>query len=543
MPTWAASIFYLIGSALAIGELLQWFSRSFYALGFLLALAGSFILLIVHFVRQPAERRVVVPLFASILVALFPAISLSIAGVSKSIPTFGALAFLALPLMPGAYFYIVFRRQLGGMEVRTNRLISAYIYLILIGTVFLLLIAPALLLPISSGTVIILAMVLSALTTIGSIFIFPRFQDFVERRFLNIKLPYKSIQESYSDRITTSLSLSSLMQLLEAEVLPSLFVRQFSFLKLENGSPEPLLVKGVTAEQVLNGYDFSELTAQAGKYRSYNLLNENLPYSWVRLFLPLKVGPNVLGFWLFGRRDPDDVYTQTEIPVLQSLANQTAVALSNILQTERLRAMYQANVNRFEDERLYLALELHDSILNQLAVLQMNLDKPSEKFQDAYDALTKRLREIVSDLRPPMLNYGLKPAIEGLADNLMERSKDTIQVDVNLQSDGSRYPEKTELHLFRIVQEACENALRHAQAKNIVISGLLSAQEIDLSLKDDGVGFIIGEDLQLETLIANKHFGLAGMIERAAIIGAQARIESQPENGTRIQIIWKSAQV
>ena len=202
--------------------------------------------------------------------------------------------------------------------------------------------------------------------------------------------------------------------------------------------------------------------------------------------------------------------------------------------------MYQANVNRFEDERLHLALELHDSILNQLAVLQMNLDKPSQKFQEAYDSLTQRLREIVSDLRPPMLNYGLKPAIDGLADNLMERSKDTIQINVDLQSDGSRFPEKIELHLFRIVQEACENALRHAQAKNITISGILFSQEVDLCLQDDGVGFEAGENLQLDTLIANKHFGLAGMVERAAIIGAEVRIESKSEEGAKIQIVWKN---
>jgi signal transduction histidine kinase len=149
------------------------------------------------------------------------------------------------------------------------------------------------------------------------------------------------------------------------------------------------------------------------------------------------------------------------------------------------------------------------------------------------------LREIVSDLRPPMLNYGLKSAIDELADNLMERSDDPVQVNVDLRIDGSRYPPKTELHLYRIVQEACENALRHAQARNISISGKLDAQEINLHLQDDGIGFDLGETLDLDALITNKHFGLAGMMERAAIIGAEVRIESMPDKGTRLQIIWK----
>jgi two-component system sensor histidine kinase DegS len=109
---------------------------------------------------------------------------------------------------------------------------------------------------------------------------------------------------------------------------------------------------------------------------------------------------------------------------------------------------------------------------------------------------------------------------------------------VDLPNDGTRFPSKVELHLFRIMQEACENALRHAQARNISVSGTLLFREINLTLNDDGVGFDAGENLQLDVLIANKHFGLAGMIERAAIIGAEVQIESKPQEGTRIQITW-----
>ena len=84
--------------------------------------------------------------------------------------------------------------------------------------------------------------------------------------------------------------------------------------------------------------------------------------------------------------------------------------------------------------------------------------------------------------------------------------------------------------------------MRHAQAKIIKISGSLNAQEINLYLQDNGVGFDLGETLNLDTLIAKKHFGLAGMIERAAIIGTEVRIESKPEKGTMIQIRWRQEQ-
>jgi signal transduction histidine kinase len=253
----------------------------------------------------------------------------------------------------------------------------------------------------------------------------------------------------------------------------------------------------------------------------------------------MRLGANLIGAWLLGRRAPDDLYPQAELPILQSLANQTAIALSNILQTERLRKMYEDDIKRNEKNRLQLALDLHDSVLNQLAVLRLSVDDThvSPNFQGAYDEVSRRLREIVTDLRPPMLSYGLKLAIEELADNLMERSKDTVNVITDLQTeDEIRYAENIEQHLYRITQEACENSIRHANAANIRISGTLNPQKAFLKIEDDGTGF--DAQLELTSLIANSHFGLAGMVERAHLIGADINIQSSPNTGARILITW-----
>ena len=532
---------YIVASAFALAEGFQLLHESSYFLGFLLAVGGSLLLLVAHVILQPEARRDLRLLLIAALLALVPALIVGFLGTFSAIPTPSGAGTIGLPFLPLTYFYASYRRQLGQSELRVNRWISMIIFLILVGAVTATFTSLASLWIMSAGDALLFGAVLALLITLISVWGFPHFQMFVERRILRIPLPPSNLLETYSARLATSTFLSSLLRLLNDEVLPSLLVRQFAFLKLDNNSPDLLLAVGVTDEQIFTGCDFNSLMGASGTYRPAYLLSAEQPCPWARLILPLKVGDSVIGFWLFGRRDPDDMYSQADIPILKSLANQTAIALSNILQADRLRALYQANVNRFEDERLHLARELHDSILNQLAVLQMNLDdtNPSPKFQEAYDGLTQRLREIVSDLRPPMLNYGLKSALEELADNLMERSKETVSVMVGLQSDGSRYPSEVELHLFRIIQEACENALRHAQAKSIKISGSLNAQEINLHLQDDGIGFYPGEALDLDTLIAKKHFGLAGMVERAAIIGARVGIESGSKEGTRLQIIWK----
>jgi two-component system, NarL family, sensor histidine kinase DegS len=254
--------------------------------------------------------------------------------------------------------------------------------------------------------------------------------------------------------------------------------------------------------------------------------------------IPLKVGETLIGFWLLGRRDPNDLYPLVEIPILQSLANQTAVALSNILQTEQLRRIFESNIDRNETERMNLALELHDSILNGLAELHANLDENSlsTKFQASYDDLTSRLREIVSDLRPPMLMYGLKPAIEGLAENLMERNGDRTKIYVDIQSTEERVPENIERHLYRIVQEGCENALRHSRAERIGIFGTLTPQKIDLIIEDDGAGF--DKPIEVHNLVSGSHFGLAGMVERARLINAEINFQSTTDAGVKIYLSW-----
>lgn len=543
LPAWRWSAFYLASGLLAVSELFQILPRSLYAIGFFLAMLGSVVLLIVHFVKQPAERNDLKLVGITVLVAIFPSVILGISGVSGSVPQVGPMALLALPVMPGAYFYIVYRKQSEDMELRANKLVSLYLWLILLGTLLIPLLAPLALLPLAPTATIPLLALAALLVGLVSILAFPTFQAFVDQRFLGIRLPYQNLQEIYSAGLSASTSRQELIGVLEEELIPSLLVRQFGFLEIEERSPKVLLSVGLDESQLLSDFDPVLLLSEAEKYRPVPSPDALTSYPWARLILPLQVGEAVIGFWLFGRRDPDDVYAQVELPILRSLANQTAIGLSNLVQAENLRAMYQANVNRYEEERLALALDLHDSILNQLAVLTMNLDgpEPSPKFQDAYDELTQRLREIVSDLRPPMLNYGLEPAIRELADNLMERSRDTIRVTVELQTDGSRYASHTELHLFRILQEGCENAARHAQARNITISGRLLTDEIALEIRDDGVGFDAGDDLQLGTLIADRHFGLAGIIERAAIIGAQARIVSQPNTGTKIKISGRLA--
>lgn len=530
----------------------QWFEAipdDLFYTGYLLAVLGSVVILLIHAVRQPDTRRDLGILLVVILIAFIPSVALTIISVFLS-ESLGELpagleggALVSLALFPAAYMYAVHRRRLGNLELRINNLLSSFIFLTIVGTLllpFIVLVAAnfsSVAATITFGTAGFL------FASVVVLFGYSRFRTFFGRRILGIPLTSKGLLETYSNRITTSNSLPALIQVLKKEILPTLLIRQFAFLHIDQGSVNVLSSMGLKYEPLPSEKDLSYIADEAGIYRSPDLLSNDQPYSWIRLILPLKLGDEIIGFWLLGRRDPDDLYSQQEIPILHSLANLTAIALRNILQTEDLKSMYETNISRYEQERLRLAHDLHDSILNEMAALLMRGDAPnlSPEFQRAVDGLTDRLREIVDHLRPPMLAFGLKLALEGFAEDLIERNQEVVEVLSDIQSDGEwRYPEVVENNLYRIVQEACENSLRHARAKTIMLFGRLHEHEIEIKVNDDGIGLHADTSLRLNDLLANKHFGLVGMFERAKLINASLNINSSPHKGTEIQIFWNA---
>jgi signal transduction histidine kinase len=98
-----------------------------------------------------------------------------------------------------------------------------------------------------------------------------------------------------------------------------------------------------------------------------------------------------------------------------------------------------------------------------------------------------------------------------------------------------------EMHLYRIAQQACQNAVRHGRAARIHIIGNLDPDEAQLIIDDNGQGFLGGEAIDFNQLLAHRHFGLVGIYERAALIGAKVDIDSFPGLGTQVCVHWKKA--
>ena len=131
----------------------------------------------------------------------------------------------------------------------------------------------------------------------------------------------------------------------------------------------------------------------------------------------------------------------------------------------------------------------------------------------------------------PLDDLGLLLALRKLAESAAERGH--FDLSLSLPDHLPSLSPDVEQCVYRIAQEAIENAAHHANANAVEVQFTLSDEEINLSIIDDGVGF------EPEKVKENGHYGLAGMRERAQVAGGDLTIRSKPNQGTRIELALK----
>ena len=216
---------------------------------------------------------------------------------------------------------------------------------------------------------------------------------------------------------------------------------------------------------------------------------------------------------------------------------------------ERLRDYAQAITETQEAERKRLARELHDDTIQNLIVLNQrvqrmlqNVTPDQASLAHQLDDLRKQVMQMIEDirrfsraLRPIYLeDAGLLAALERLV--FEANAADAPGPRVTFGSDGQppRYTPEIELALYRIAQEALNNALRHASPTRVTLTlRLLPEGRLQLCIADDGRGF------NGPTAPGKSGFGLMSIRERALSIGAQVSIDSEAGRGTRIVIDYR----
>jgi signal transduction histidine kinase len=220
----------------------------------------------------------------------------------------------------------------------------------------------------------------------------------------------------------------------------------------------------------------------------------------------------------------------------------------------RLRQMHVRMNAAFQErlaERTRIAREMHDSLLQNLSGVSLQLDGISKSpslpdtarrrlhdIRDDAEMCLREAREFVWDLRAPMLEeMDLSRVLREAGERII--SGQPVNFHVTVDGRPRPAPARLQQHLLRIVQEATRNSVRYSQAKEIQMNiAFLPPGLIQVQMRDDGCGF----DMEKASREFG-HWGLATMRERAQQMGAELKISSAPGCGTRIEISVPCAEV
>jgi signal transduction histidine kinase len=266
--------------------------------------------------------------------------------------------------------------------------------------------------------------------------------------------------------------------------------------------------------------------------------------SWTAVWVPLMRGADLYGIWLLGERVNRLAYAPEDLRWLTTLARQAAIVLETIRYAEQeqqlaneMQALYRQAVSARETERERLARELHDGVLQDLCAVSRDLKalEARSENQTPFEALiacsgecVQTLRDICQDLRPPLLSNNPAFALKALVERLDAHSPAPIHIEISVE--GLSIPEETALAIYRIAQEALHNAIQHADASEIALRLTQYPDRLRMTITDDGRGIANSSDLR--RFVAEGHFGLAGMRERATMIGGHLEVQSALDYGT-----------
>jgi PAS domain S-box-containing protein len=229
------------------------------------------------------------------------------------------------------------------------------------------------------------------------------------------------------------------------------------------------------------------------------------------------------------------------VGVMRDITERKQAEAANERQHRRIKEVSRQLVEVQELEKHLLAAELHDDIGQALTSLKLTLELSAStrsaaarkgKMAEAHELITElmgKVRNLSLELRPAMLDdYGLFAALNWLRNRLQSQTGITIHCNCDLNSK-QRFDPNVETAAFRIIQEALTNVARHASVQEAQVT-ITSGEALSIEIADQGLGF----DAARITETSHGSSGLAGMQERARLLGGSVTFQSRPGAGTRV---------
>ncbi|MDF2814928.1 MAG: histidine kinase [Paenibacillus sp.] len=201
-----------------------------------------------------------------------------------------------------------------------------------------------------------------------------------------------------------------------------------------------------------------------------------------------------------------------------------------------------------EEERKRIAREIHDGLAQtlvnvvlrtEIAERMLNKDAISSAKEELSDLKfqvrngIEEVRKIIFNLRPMALDdLGLVPALRKFIQDYEDKTK--IRTKFDLVGKESRLPSGMEVAIYRVVQEAFSNVLKHSQASHVALEVTYQQQMVKIMVRDNGIGFIVEQiDKKIDR---GSHYGLMGMRERVELLEGRMEVESDKGTGTKVSM-------
>lgn len=242
------------------------------------------------------------------------------------------------------------------------------------------------------------------------------------------------------------------------------------------------------------------------------------------------------------------VTTESSASLIRGLSGEPRYFVGEVLDItqrklaeEALSGVSGRLIEAHEEERRWIARELHDDFNQRVALVSVMLERMKEELPAREGTAKRRIeeasqhvKELASDiqelshrLHSSKLEYlGLVAAVAGFCREFSNRQN--VRVDFHSENIPEPLPKEISLCLFRVVQEALQNSVKHSGEKRFEVSLKCAANEIVLIVSDSGVGF------DPEKVISGQGLGLTSMKERLKLVDGQLSVDSKPKEGTTI---------
>ncbi len=338
------------------------------------------------------------------------------------------------------------------------------------------------------------------------------------------------------------------------------FTTQFTYPKVKDKSSDELrfnLDNPIVAwlEKATSLLDLKQIDSIPQFKGLWQTERENLVTSDLELLCPIKSRGKLIGILALGRKRSRSLYSQEDIELVMSLANQAGIMIENArmfdslkkqqLQVQQLLAQI---VRAQEEERERISVDLHDGVAQWLAAASYRVQTVNTllsgndnnearvelaTMESTIDKSLKELRRVLIGLRPPALDeLGLSHALRQSLEHLK-----TDDLDCQFSETGTsvRLPSDIEIAIYRVVQEALTNIRKHAaDATKVNLRLQFQVDNLLVEIHDNGRGFDLSQTL--DSAISVGHMGLLGMKQRAETLGGDIKIKTGKRAGTTITL-------